>query len=156
MERVRIVNDRGYYKLITLVPVLPGEVIFRCSEDEVTPERTLRTIQIGSRTHLQNDFLDFINHACFPSSVFEPERLAFVARQGLESGSEVTFFYPGTETRLAHEFECNCAHPDCLGYIVGGLELRSDQMRAALDRGLCTPFVADRLRQVLAQSVVAR
>ncbi|MEM7482103.1 MAG: SET domain-containing protein [Acidobacteriota bacterium] len=153
MDPVQIVNDKGYFKVVTQQDVAVSGVIFACSPDELTAERTLRTIQVDEHTHLQNHFLDFVNHACAPTSIFDPERLAFVALKPLSVGDEVTFFYPGTETHLAHEFTCNCSHRECLGYIVGGLDLTVKQMRAALDRGLCTPVIARQLEAAVAGAV---
>jgi hypothetical protein len=85
--------------------------------------------------------LDCMNHSCSPNSVLEVGRLAFIALRDISRGDEITFFYPGSEMRLAQPFLCRCGDESCLGHVEGGLYLSEEQMEDAVSRGLCTEFM---------------
>jgi hypothetical protein len=126
-----------------------GETVFSCRPEEVTRERTWRTIQVDFNRHVRNDLLDYVDHSCEPNSVFDTDRLKMVAIRRIAKGEPITFFYPGAEVELAMDFDCTCGSRDCMGHVKGGFYLTAAQMRSALERGYCTPFMQQQFYRLL-------
>jgi len=143
------VKPRLRLNLVTSEDIRKGDVIFRCSPDEIQRERTWRTMQIDANRHIKNEFLDYVDHSCEPNALFDIERLSFVALRDIARGEPVTFFYPGAEVELAQDFVCQCRSSDCLGHITGGFYLTHRQMQWALDRGYCTAFMKAQFLRLL-------
>ncbi|KAM4065583.1 galactose-proton symport [Hirsutella rhossiliensis] len=97
----------------------------------VAARATYATVQTGRDTHLLlNSDLVYINHSCEPSLIFDMSRNVILAGpRGLETGDELTFFYPSTEWDMAQTFECHCDKPACLGTISGAKHLTSEQLK---------------------------
>jgi hypothetical protein len=153
---VQVVDADGYARVIARQGARTGEEVFTCAPDEVVAVRTRRTVQIGPGRHLANRFVDFVNHSCAPTTVLDVGSLAFVALRDLRAGDEVTFFYPGSESELAHEFRCHCGSPMCVGWVAGGLALPAERMLWALGRGYCTSYLEGELRRAYAARHHAR
>jgi hypothetical protein len=144
-----IVEPRLRRMLVAREPITRGATIFTCAPEEIVRERTFRTIQIDGNRHLRNEYLDYVDHSCEPNSVFDTERLSLVALRDIAAHEAITFFYPGSEVDLATDFPCACRAAECLGHIRGAFYLTPAQMRWALERGYCTPFMAENLRRLL-------
>lgn len=143
------IEPRLRLMLVAKDDIAKGAIVFTCRPEEITRERTWRTIQIDFNRHLKNDLLDYVDHSCEPNSVFDVDRLAMVALRRIEKGEAITFFYPGAEVELAMDFDCQCGSPDCIGHLKGGFYLTARQMRRALDRGYCTRFMQEQFRRLL-------
>lgn len=122
-----------------------GEVIapFRWGEIQTGPSRW--TLQCGEEAHAEPLPIElrYINHSCRPSVRFDFEASVVRALVAIEPGDELTFFYPGTEWRMAEPFTCGCAAPDCLGSIDGAAGLSED----VLAGHLLSPPIRDQLRR---------
>ena len=153
MTKVNVVSaaiePRLKLMLVAKDDIAKGEIIFTSSSEEITRERTWRTIQIDFNAHVKNDLLDYVDHSCEPNSVFDVERLAMISLRKIERGESITFFYPGAEVELAMDFDCQCGSRDCIGHLKGGFYLTGPQMRRALDRGYCTRFMQEQFRRLL-------
>lgn len=153
MSKVNVVSaevkPRLKLNLIASVNIKAGEVIFPCSADEIQRERTWRTMQIGDSRHIKNEFLDYVDHSCEPSAIFDINSLSFVAIRDIAPGESVTFFYPGAEVELAQDFLCQCGSQNCLGHIKGGFYLTHQQMKWALEKGYCTDFMKKEFLRLL-------
>ena len=153
MSKVNVVSaaiePRLRLKLVANDLIGAGEVVFQCRPEEITPERTWRTVQIDFNRHVKNDLLDYVDHSCEPNAVFDVDRLALRALRRIEKGEPITFFYPGSEVELAAGFDCTCGSRDCIGHLKGGFYLTAPQMRRALDRGYCTRFMQQQFRRLL-------
>jgi hypothetical protein len=157
MSKVNVVSTaitpRLRLALVAAGPIAAGEPIFTCGTDEVTRERTWRTIQIDHNRHVRNEFMDYVEHSCEPNAVFDVDGLALVALSDIEPGAPITFFYPGAEVELASDFICTCGSPDCIGHVKGGFYLTADQMRDAMARGYCTRFMREQFARLLLSPV---
>ena len=153
MSKVNVVSaaiePRLRLMLVANEDIAKGEPVFSCRPDEITRERTWRTIQIDFNRHLKNDLLDYVDHSCDPNSVFDVDRLAMVALKPIRKGEAITFFYPGAEVELAMDFDCHCGSRDCIGHVKGGFYLSGAQMRRAIDRGHCTRFMREQFLRLL-------
>jgi hypothetical protein len=143
------IEPRLRLMLVANDDIAKGEPVFTCHPDEITRERTWRTIQVDFNRHLKNDLLDYVDHSCDPNSVFDVGRLAMIALRPIKKDEAITFFYPGAEVELAMDFDCHCGSPDCIGHVKGGFYLTGPQMRRALDRGHCTRFMQEQFRRLL-------
>lgn len=157
MNRVNVISTsvqpRLRLSLVASDTIGPGEVIVACSRDEITGQRTWRTVQIGQNRHIKNELLDYVDHSCHPNAIFMTETLQLVALRSIAAGEPITFFYPGTEVELAEAFQCSCGSERCLGLVTGAFYLTADQMREALDAGYCTSFIRAHLERLLAGSI---
>ncbi len=153
MTKVNVVSaaiePRLRLMLVAKDDIAKGEIIFTCSSEEITRERTWRTIQIDFNAHVKNDLLDYVDHSCEPNSVFDIDKLAMVSLRKIERSEPITFFYPGAEVELAMGFDCQCGSHECIGHLKGGFYLTAPQMRRALDRGYCTRFMQQQFRRLL-------
>ena len=153
MTKVNVVSaavePRLKLMLVANGDIAKGEIIFTCSPEEITRERTWRTLQIDFNRHVKNDLLDYVDHSCDPNSVFDVDRLAMISLRKIERGEPITFFYPGAEVELAMDFDCQCASRDCIGHVKGGFYLTARQMQRALDRGYCTRFMLEQFSRLL-------
>jgi hypothetical protein len=143
------VQPRLRLSLVASDRINPGEAIVTCSQDEITGQRTWRTVQIGQNRHIKNELLDYVDHSCNPNAVFVIEALQLVALRPIAAGEPITFFYPGTEVELAEAFECSCGSERCLGVVTGAFYLTAEQMRDALEAGYCSSFIREHLERLL-------
>jgi len=143
------IEPRLKLMLVAKDDIVKGETIFTCSPEEITRERTWRTIQIDFSRHVKNELLDYVDHSCEPNAVFDVDKLAMVSLRKIEKGEAITFFYPGAEVELAMDFDCQCGSRDCIGHLKGGFYLTARQMRWALDHGYCTRFMQEQFRRLL-------
>jgi len=153
MSRVNVVSaavtPRLKLNLVASVAIRRGEVVFACRPGEIQGERTWRTLQIDHGRHVNNQYLDYVDHSCEPNSLFDIPSLSLVAIRDIPEGEVVTFFYPGAEVELAQEFDCHCGSAHCLRQIKGAFYLTKAQMQWALESGYCTTFMRAQLLRLL-------
>jgi len=143
------VQPRLRLTLVATSPIRLGETVVSCTPDEITAQRTWRTVQLGPNSHLKNELLDYVDHSCNPNTILEIDTLRLIALRDIHTGEPITFFYPGTEVELAQAFRCSCGSAACLGEIAGAFYLTTDQMRHALDSGYCSSFIRAHLERLL-------
>ena len=148
------VRPRLHLCLIASEDIAAGEAIVSCSSDEVTRERSWRTIQVDHNRHVRNQYLDYVDHSCEPNAAFVVESLQLVALRPVAAGERITFFYPGAEVELAQDFVCSCGSGECLGHLKGGFYLTREQMEWAIRRGYCTTFMREQFTRLLQAAAV--
>jgi hypothetical protein len=57
------VQPRLRLSLVANDTISQGEAIVTCSQDEITGQRTWRTVQIGQNRHIKNELLDYVDHS---------------------------------------------------------------------------------------------
>lgn len=121
------------------VAIAPGQVISRFHAGITQSYATYLTVQTGVDTHitLQPEFLQYINHSCEPNVFFDTASLELICLKPLQTGDELTFFYPSTEWDMSQPFVCNCQAAGCLQLINGASHL--DQ--STLNKYRLTDFI---------------
>lgn len=147
------VQPRLRLSLVAGDSISSGEAILTCTPDQVTGQRTWRTVQIGQNRHVKNELLDYVDHSCSPNTMFVIDTLQLHALRPIAAGAPITFFYPGTEVELAQAFQCSCGSVTCLGWIAWAFYLTADQMRHALVAGYCSTFIRAHLERWVAGQV---
>jgi hypothetical protein len=119
-DRLAIVNDSGSIhgtSLVAKTPFEQGELILPLIG--TIAARSVRTIQIDVRRHLDGALMAFMNHSCRPTSIVLTRALCVRAVSDLKAGDEITFFYPSTEWDMVHPFKCLCPAHNCIGFVAG-------------------------------------
>lgn len=106
-----------------------GEVISEFTAEKILDTATYLTVQTGEDKHitLQPDFLQYINHSCYPNVFFDTTAMQLIALKEIQPGDELMFFYPSTEWNMAQPFDCFCGTPQCLHRIQGAAYLTDDE-----------------------------
>ena len=106
----------------------PGDVITTFSAGAVVSSPSYLTVQIGVDQHilLEPEHLQYINHSCDPNVFFDTYSYEIIALRPIETGDEMTFFYPSTEWSMAQPFQCLCGSHRCLGDIKGAAHLSQE------------------------------
>ena len=149
----RAITPRLHLSLMASDVIAPGEPILEWTPEQITSERTWRTVQVGHGLHVKNELLDYVDHSCEPNAIVAIESRQLLALRAIAPGEPITFFYPGTEVEMAQPFRCTCGSRHCLGEIAGAFYLSADQMRAALRAGYCSSFIAAHLERLLGAPV---
>ena len=123
----------------------PGEVICKFRAGTTEPVPTYLTVQIADDKHitLQPEFLQYINHSCDPTVFFDTTTMELICLRPLQSGDELTFFYPSTEWEMAQPFICNCGSQDCLELINGAAQLSAK----VLKKYRLTDFIRNKIKR---------
>ena len=119
-DRLAIVNDGGSIhgtSLVAKTPFKQGELILPLIG--TISARSVRTIQIDVRRHLDGALMAFMNHSCRPTSIVLAQARCVRAAMDLKAGDEITFFYPSTEWDMVRPFECLCGAHNCVGFVAG-------------------------------------
>jgi hypothetical protein len=113
------------------IAIRPGEVISKFYAGITQSYATYLTVQTGVDTHitLQPEFLQYINHSCEPNVFFDTATLELICLKPLQSGDELTFFYPSTEWDMSQPFVCNCKSAGCLQLINGASHLDQSTLK---------------------------
>jgi hypothetical protein len=119
---------------VSLVDLPAGTLLCRITTATSAPEIRYTTVQTGRDTHIElNSDLVFCNHSCWPSVVFDMQRMEVrvVDDRPLKRGDPLTFFYPSTEWDMARPFECNCQAGEgvCRGLISGAKDMSREQLK---------------------------
>ena len=103
-------------------------------------EKTYKTLQLGIDKHaFLLDELVYLNHSCNPNVYFKTETM--YALKDINSGEELTFFYPSTEWEMREPFECWCKSSNCVKSVQGAKFLSKD----ILDKF----YLSDHIKQLL-------
>ena len=140
-------NDTNQKSLFAAVSCGPGDVICTFSAATTQSFATYLTVQTGCDMHitLNPDFLQYINHSCFPNVFFNTTSMELVCLQPIQPGDELTFFYPSTEWEMAQPFVCNCGTAACIQLINGASHLSVE----TLSKYKLTDFIRQQVRQKL-------
>jgi hypothetical protein len=78
---------------------------------DIARTQSRRSIQLGPDRHLNNKYVDYINHACVPSSYIcvRGDTALLIALSSIAAGSdELTINYNYSEYTLTLPFRCSC------------------------------------------------
>lgn len=111
----------GQKSLHALRSFQTGETIQPFTGRQTLSTPSYLTVQTGINKHilLEPLFLQYINHSCNPNVLFDTDRMVLSALKPIQTGEELTFFYPSTEWIMVQPFSCNCGEQHCLGEIKG-------------------------------------
>ncbi|RKO93896.1 hypothetical protein BDK51DRAFT_18365, partial [Blyttiomyces helicus] len=113
-------------KLVTLTPVAKGGVVAKI-EGQTKAAKRWSSVQVSADEHIElNSDLIFMNHSCNPSVFIDVKQMEIIATRDLNSGDEITFFYPSTEWEMSQPFECWCGGEKCLKKVSGAKDLPAD------------------------------
>ncbi|KAJ3115985.1 hypothetical protein HDU96_010708 [Phlyctochytrium bullatum] len=107
-------------KLVTTKPFPKGSELAKIEGFESVSTKRWSTVQTGEDSHIElNSDLVFMNHSCNPTVFVDTTHLRVVALKDLDANTEVSFFYPSTEWKMAEPFKCWCGAKDCIGTVDG-------------------------------------
>lgn len=103
----------------------PGEVLFSFGAREILAKPNYLSVQLDKNRHilLDPEWLQYINHSCDPNVDFDTTEMRVTALRQINTGEELTFFYPSTEWSMDRAFKCHCGSQACLGKIEGAGQL---------------------------------
>lgn len=98
-----------------------GDIFFQLGSREVLDKPNYLTVQIDHDHHilLDPEWLQYINHSCDPNVFLDTKNGEIRVIKPIQSGDEVTFFYPSTEWDMEQPFDCLCNSYNCLHRIEG-------------------------------------
>jgi hypothetical protein len=136
-------TETGHQYLHSTQSFQPGDIISAFSAAGVFTEPSYLTVQTGDDTHitLLPEFLQYINHSCSPNMFFDTAAMQLVCLTPIVPGDQFTFFYPGTEWKMAQPFECRCGTPACISKIDGASQIE----REILSRYKLTDYILSKL-----------
>ena len=108
-----------------------GETICDFAAEKIFETATYLTVQTGEDKHitLQPEFLQYINHSCYPNVFFDTTAMQLVALKEIQPGDELMFFYPSTEWDMSQPFDCFCGTTQCLHRIQGAAYLSDEEAK---------------------------
>ena len=138
LRAVKAIARNGQTALVARRPVAAGETVLRLAGNIVAAP-TRYTLQLGEDQHIEPPLVSetplpsetedslwrFTNHSCGANTYVKGR--AFVAREAIAEGDEVTFDYNTTEYDMAAPFDCWET-----GSMVRGYAHLSDAERAAI------------------------
>ncbi|RON18490.1 lysine methyltransferase [Pseudomonas brassicacearum] len=84
------------------------------------PYRTRHTRQLASGIHVFDPrFSGLLRHSCDPNVFFDMSELWLWALKDIKKGDSLTMDFAATEDKLLRQFACQCASPECRGWITG-------------------------------------
>lgn len=109
-----------------------GDAIEFFSSRNILDTPSYLTVQIDTNQHilLLPIELQYVNHSCNPNCFFNTSSMCLEALQQINTGEELTFFYPSTEWDMDQSFRCNCNHVECLQEIKGAKYLLESEFKA--------------------------
>lgn len=122
-----------------------GDVISPFSASQILAQPNYLTIQLSENEHimLQPEWLQYTNHSCNPNAFFNIETMQLECVRPINTGEEITFFYPSTEWSMDQPFICKCNSVHCIGYIRGAKEMAEKD----LANYRLSPFILRKLRE---------
>ena len=117
-----------YMLLLFLMREKPSATLLR---KRYSKTATYLTVQTGEDKHitLQPEFLQYINHSCYPNVFFDTTAMQLVALKEIQPGDELMFFYPSTEWDMSQPFDCFCGTTQCLHRIQGAAYLSDEEAK---------------------------
>ena len=137
-------NDTGEKSLHATAFFDAGETICHFSAESILATATYLTVQTGEDKHitLHPEFLQYINHSCYPNVFFDTTTMELVALKEIQPGDELMFFYPSTEWEMTQPFDCFCGTKQCLHRIQGAAYLSDEETK----RYRLTDFIIEKLQ----------
>lgn len=120
---VQKTTDGKGKRLTTTAPIKQGAVFHQITQYQLASDRTYTSVQVDTHTSIEEFFLAHLNHSCDPNVLIDAQKMELQAIRDIQSGEELTFFYPSTEWDMAEPFACMCGAANCLGEISGARDL---------------------------------
>ena len=114
METLAIKTENKFRTLITKQAYKKGDVICEMPSENIMDKPNRFTVQISRDKHTHVGKLAALNHSCDPNVILDTDKMVMVARQDIEKGAELSFFYPSTEWEMAAPFICLCGAANCI------------------------------------------
>jgi hypothetical protein len=123
----------------------PGNIIAQFTAAQVLNTPNYLTVQVSNEQHimLAPSFLQYINHSCSPNVFFNTDTMQLICLQPIAVNDEFRFFYPSTEWSMESPFVCNCAQPNCIGFVAGAKQLS----QAVFEQHSFTSFIRNKYLQ---------
>ena len=137
--------ENGQKIFITTRSFEQDEILAQFGVVDILSTPNYLTLQVDHNKHILLDppYLQYINHSCDPNCFFDTEHMCLRALKKIESGQELTFFYPSTEWNMQQPFACFCKSENCLGEIKGAAHLTDQEA----NRYRLTPYISKRRSQ---------
>jgi hypothetical protein len=119
METLAIKTENKFRTLITKQAYKKGDVICEMPSENIMDKPNRFTVQISRDKHTHVGKLAALNHSCDPNVILDTDKMVMVARQDIEKGAELSFFYPSTEWEMAAPFICLCGAATCIHVVAG-------------------------------------
>lgn len=127
LAEIRKCSVSGNHSLYALTNLIKGQILSKFDSKEKLCKPNYLTVQISDGKHimLEPEWLQYINHSCEPNVFFDTLKQEVIVLSKIESGEEITFFYPSTEWSMDNAFDCLCGSQKCLKRIFGAAYLPS-------------------------------
>src|SRR5512144_2770344 len=119
MDTLVIKTENKFRSLITKQAYARGEVICEIPTEKLFDKANRYTVQIDQDKHTEVGKLSALNHSCDPNVILDTESVGMVARRDIETGEELSFFYPSTEWEMDAPFICLCGASNCIHVVAG-------------------------------------
>jgi hypothetical protein len=119
METLAIKTENKFRTLITKQAYKKGDVICEMPSENIMDKPNRFTVQISRDKHTHVGKLAALNHSCDPNVILDTDKMVMVARQDIEKGAELSFFYPSTEWEMAAPYICLCGAANCIHVVAG-------------------------------------
>jgi len=96
-----------------------GDVIYQIPSEKVSDKPNRFTVQMSRDLHTEVGKLSALNHSCDPNVILDMEHMLVIANRDIQTGDELSFFYPSTEWEMAAPFICLCGSPRCIHVVAG-------------------------------------
>ena len=111
-------NKRGEKGLFASKDFKNREIIFNL-EGGITQHPTKYSIEVGDDENITDEFGQYLNHSCEPSTTIERIKREVCATRDIAPGEELTFDYNSNEAEMASPFRCKCGAKNCQQFIEG-------------------------------------
>ena len=121
---VRIDVEHEHKGLFSRKNYSKGDLIIGFGSTKIVETPNYLTVQIAidQHIHLSPAHLQFINHSCNPTVLFNTTTMELECVRDVMAGDEFTFFYPATEWKMSQKFDCHCGEKNCIGLIQGAAD----------------------------------
>ncbi|MGC8856724.1 MAG: SET domain-containing protein-lysine N-methyltransferase [Anaerolineae bacterium] len=115
-----VVQTQNHYRsLINRRAYTKGEIICPIPTEAVYDHPSQFTVQVDRNRHVEVQELASMNHSCNPNTILDTTQMRVIATRDIQSGEELTFFYPSTEWEMSAPFICLCGAPNCIHVVAG-------------------------------------
>jgi hypothetical protein len=96
-----------------------GDVVYQIPSEKLFEKPNRFTVQMDRNLHTEVGKLSALNHSCDPNVILDMDRMLVIASRDIQTGDELSFFYPSTEWEMAAPFICLCGSPRCIHVVAG-------------------------------------
>ncbi|KAI8855132.1 hypothetical protein BC829DRAFT_378182, partial [Chytridium lagenaria] len=130
LKVIKFGNGEFSSKLVSQKAFKKGEVVASMEGFTKGVVKRWSSVQVDENLHIElnSNLVYMVNHSCAPSVFVDTTDMRIVALKDLSEGSEVTFFYPSTEWKMAQPFKCWCEAKDCVGTVEGAHALTEETL----------------------------